>query len=173
MPANAGCRQNPSEACMFELRHLRYFTAVRKSANSTELRSAFMSIRHHSLERPRYADETVISVVEVRCTTVVGFRRLSCAFGSVQPVQVMRIRSMARSQSGRGSPMTAVPRTAAVRAQSGRRAQQQLRGSQREYAGRTHRQQPQPAIEELIHSTSSCCPPGLTPKPAEPATTYP
>ena len=43
-------------------------------------------------------------------------------------------RSVARRQPGLGSSMTAVPQTAAIRASTGRRAQQPLRGSQREYA---------------------------------------
>jgi hypothetical protein len=41
---------------------------------------------------------------------------------------------MARRQPGLGNSMTAVPHTAAIRASTCRRAQQPLRGSQREYA---------------------------------------
>lgn len=46
----------------------------------------------------------------------------------------MEKRSLARRQPGRGIPMTAVPRTAAIRASAGRRFQQPLPGSQSEHA---------------------------------------
>ena len=54
--------------------------------------------------------------------------------GSEPPVQAIMKRSVALRQPGRGSPMTAVPRTDAIRVSADRRTQQPLRGSQREHA---------------------------------------
>lgn len=54
--------------------------------------------------------------------------------GSVPPVQVMMKRLVARRQPRHGSPMTAIPRTAAILASTGLSTKQPLLGSQRESA---------------------------------------
>lgn len=66
-----------------------------------------------------------------RCETVEHHAALSFRFGSKPPVPLMRKRSMAMGQLCRGSPMTAVPPTAATQGSAGPCAQQRLRGFQR------------------------------------------
>lgn len=65
--------------------------------------------------------------------------------GSKPPVLVMGKRSVARRQTGRISPMTEVPHTAAIRANAGRRTQQPLRGSQCKY---TRRRRSAPSLKK-------------------------
>src|SRR3990167_91574 len=62
--------------------------------------------------------------------SLLGFGR---QLRAVPSVQVMGKRSARRQLVG-GRPMTAAPQIAAIRASAGRRAQQSLRDSQREYA---------------------------------------
>lgn len=76
-------------------------------------------------------------------------------FWPIPPVQVTRKRSVGQCQQSRGSPMTAVPRTAAIRANTGRTTQQPLRGSQREYA--SHHPPAAAAAKRPYPSSPSCC----------------
>lgn len=65
-----------------------------------------------------------------RCTVVIHWALTNFSSGSKPPVKVMGKQSVARRQPGRGSPMTAVTRTDAIRLSAGRRAHKPLRGSQ-------------------------------------------
>lgn len=72
-----------------------------------------------------------------RCTAAVGGHDLSGCLESKPPVQEMGKRSVAQHQCGRGSPMTVVPHTGAIRASACSRTQQPLRCSQREHVLRS------------------------------------